>query len=102
MARQLTVIAFIRAKHGAEQELGRRLKALVEPSRAEPGCINYDAHCDRDDPRMWVMYENWKDRSDLDHHFTMPYPKAFIADLPQFVEGEIEMHYLDMQSAMAR
>lgn len=100
MARQLTVIAFIRAKEGKQDELGRRLLALVGPSRAEAGCINYHAHQDRDDARMWVMYENWNDRADLDHHFTMPYHKQFIADLPQFVEGEIEMHYLDMKSAL--
>jgi quinol monooxygenase YgiN len=98
MAKQLTVIAFIRAKKGAEKELGNRLLALVGPSRAEPGCINYHAHRDEQNPGEWVMYENWKDRSDLEHHFTMPYHKAFIADLPKFVEGEIEMHYLTMQS----
>jgi quinol monooxygenase YgiN len=98
MARQLTVIAFMTAKAEKENELGSRLLKLVGPSRKELGCINYHAHQDRSDPRKWVMYENWQDRSDLDHHFTMPYHKQFIADLSQFVEGEIEMHYLDMRS----
>lgn len=40
---QLTNIAFIHAKPGSWEALGRRL-ALVEPSRQEPGCINYDLH----------------------------------------------------------
>ena len=99
MAKQLTVIAFITAKPGMEDELGRRLLNLVGPSRKEAGCINYHAHQDRSDPRQWVMYENWLDQADLDHHFTMPYHKQFIADLPLLVEGEIEMHYLDMRSS---
>ncbi len=33
---QLTLIAFIRAKKGIGNELGRRLLTLVEPARAEP------------------------------------------------------------------
>ncbi|RWX36657.1 putative quinol monooxygenase [Rhizobium leguminosarum] len=102
MARQLTVIAIMKAKKGAEEELGNRLKALVEPSRSEAGCINYDCHQDQENPGEWVMYENWKDRSDLDHHFTMPYHIKFIADVPDLIEGEIEMHYLDMRSQFAR
>jgi len=98
MARQVTVIAFVKAKEGKEDELGRRLLALVGPSLSEPGCISYHAHQDRDDPRLWAMYETWKDRSDLDRHFTMPYLTQFAADSPQFVEGEVELHYLDLKS----
>jgi len=36
MSEPLTLIAFLRAKPGAEEELGRRLSALVEPTRREP------------------------------------------------------------------
>lgn len=37
---QLTLVAFVRAKKGMGDELGRRLSALVEPARAEPGNVN--------------------------------------------------------------
>jgi hypothetical protein len=36
----LRVIAFVKAKDGKREELGRRLIALVDPSRTEAGCIN--------------------------------------------------------------
>lgn len=44
MPRELTLVAFLRAKPRQSEELSRRLNALVEPTRAEAGCINYDLH----------------------------------------------------------
>ena len=38
MSEPLTLIAFLRAKPGAEEELGRRLSALVEPTRRARRC----------------------------------------------------------------
>jgi quinol monooxygenase YgiN len=70
---QLTLVAFVRAKKGMGDELGRRLSTLVEPARAEPGNINYDLHRSHDDSDVWVLYENWKNPSDLTAHFELPY-----------------------------
>src|SRR6516162_1566156 len=50
MAKQLTLLAIIKAKADQANELGRRLAALVAPTRAESGCINYDLHRSNDDP----------------------------------------------------
>lgn len=55
----ITVVARFRAKRGMENRLRQELIALVEPTRREPGCINYDLHQDRDDPVQFLFYENW-------------------------------------------
>lgn len=77
MSQQLTVLAIARAKPGKEAELGKRLLALVEPSRAEEGCISYDIHQSNDDPATWMAYENWRSDEDLALHFDTPYLRAF-------------------------
>jgi quinol monooxygenase YgiN len=100
MAKQLTVVAFIRAKEGMENELGERILRLVPLSRDEPGCIDYNTHQDRDDPRQWVMYENWRDRADLDRHFTMPYHREFVAEFPRLVDSE-RAYFLDIKSKLS-
>ena len=41
---QLTILAFFRAMAGRTQALGTALSALVDPTRAEPECLNYDLH----------------------------------------------------------
>ncbi|MFC4235195.1 putative quinol monooxygenase [Thalassospira xianhensis] len=77
MSQQLTVLAIARAKPGKENELGKRLLVLVEPSRAEEGCISYEIHQSNDDPAIWMAYENWRSDEDLALHFETPYLRAF-------------------------
>lgn len=101
MSEQLTVIAFLRAKPGAEEELGRRLMELIEPSRQEPGCLNYDLHRSNTDPAVWCMYENWRSQADLDLHFQTEPLQRLVKDKEQLLVGDIEMHYLSMRSDRA-
>jgi quinol monooxygenase YgiN len=102
MSEQLTLIAFLRAKPGADAELGRRLSALVEPTRLEPGCIDYQLHRSNSDPGLWVLYENWRSQADLDLHFQMPYLRPMLADFPQLLRGDMELHYLHKVGDSAR
>jgi quinol monooxygenase YgiN len=98
---QVTNIAFIRAKHGRSEELGRHLLDLVEPSRSEPGCINYDVHRSADDPALWFVYENWRSNDDLAAHFTLPHMQSFIAALPELLEGELDLRRFTLASEPA-
>jgi hypothetical protein len=41
---QVTNLAFFRARRGQSEALGAALAALVEPTRLEAGCLNYDLH----------------------------------------------------------
>lgn len=40
---QLTIIAKLKAKSGAEERLLEERRKLVGPTLAEEGCINYDS-----------------------------------------------------------
>jgi quinol monooxygenase YgiN len=101
MRKKLSLVAFLYATPGMEQELGARLLSLVELSRAEAGCINYDMHQSNEDPTVFAMYENWVDRAALDLHFEMPYMKEMMAALPSLLRAPLEMHYLTMRSTPA-
>ncbi|RKP50484.1 putative quinol monooxygenase [Trinickia fusca] len=96
---QLTLIAHLQAKPGSEEELGRRLLKLVEPSRSEAGCINYDVHRSNDDPAQWVMYENWRSNADLDAHFAQPYLVEFVKDSADLLAKDMDIELLSMHSA---
>ncbi len=75
----VTVLATIKAKPGLEQQVREAVMALVEPTRKEPGCINYDLHQSLDDEATLMLYENWTSKKDLDEHLNMPYMKDFFA-----------------------
>lgn len=102
MSDQLTLIAFLRARPGVEDELGRRLSALVEPTRREPGCVAYQLHRSNSDAGLWVLYENWRSQADLDLHFQEPYLGDLLADLPGLLRQEMELHYMHKVGGSAK
>jgi hypothetical protein len=53
-------LAFFRARRGQSEALGAALGALVEPTRLEAGCLNYDLHRSVNDANVWFVYENWR------------------------------------------
>lgn len=74
---KMTVIARVRAKAGAEEKVKQECLALVDPSRKEKGCINYDLYQSTDDPTLFIFYENWEIREDLERHLETPHSLAF-------------------------
>ncbi|MDO3635145.1 putative quinol monooxygenase [Mycolicibacterium arseniciresistens] len=97
----MTNIAFIKAKSGLGDELGRRLTDLVEPSREEAGCINYDLHRSETDPDLWCVYENCCTAEDLAQHFDLPHMQTFAAEVPRLVEGDLDLRRFRMVSSPA-
>ena len=88
MTRQpLTAMGVVRAKPGREEELGRRMTALLSPTRAEPGCLLYDLYQSTEDPSVWVLIERWRDAADLDAHVQSPHMQAFLAGAGDVLGG---------------
>jgi quinol monooxygenase YgiN len=73
----LTVIAHIRAKPGQESRVRQFLEALLAPTRAEAGCINYDLHQSQSDPALFVFYENWRSEAHLEAHARSAHIQSF-------------------------
>jgi len=68
MPKPLTVVAVFLANPGLENELAASLQALVAPTRAEDGCLNYDLHRDLEMPGRFLFYENWATREQWQAH----------------------------------
>lgn len=64
----LTVVATIKAKPGREDAVRAELRKLVPPTRDEQGCIQYDLHESTSEPGLFLFYENWTSREDLERH----------------------------------
>lgn len=87
----LTVIAYMRAKPGKEQQLYDALQALVEPTTREKGYVNYDLHQGVEDPAVFFFYENWESGEDLDAHLDAPHLQSFVSLLPELLDGDLTL-----------
>jgi quinol monooxygenase YgiN len=77
--KSLTIIALVKAKPGKEAEMRNELLTFVEPSRRDPGCVNYDLHQSVEEPARFLFHENWASKESFDQHMQMPHLQAAIA-----------------------
>lgn len=84
----LIVAAKMVAKPGKEDALRATLMGLIEPTRAEAGCIQYDLHEEQGKPGTFLFFEKWKSKQALDEHSAMPYLKALFTVAPEQIEGD--------------
>ena len=54
------------AKTEREAEVAALLAKLTEESRKEPGCVTYQAHRHKTDPKRFFIYEQYKDDTALE------------------------------------
>ena len=96
-----TIIGTVVAKPEMRDELMRILAAQVAPTRAEPGCINYDFHCDKADPNVFIFYENFVNKEALEDHLKKPHLKPLIDRLDELLAKPVDIRYLEMLSLRA-
>ena len=97
----VTIIGTVTARAETRDELYGLLAAQVAPTRAEPGCINYDFHVDAADPCCFVFYENWQSQADLDAHLAMPHLLPLFSQLDRLLAKPVDIRHLTMLSDMA-
>jgi quinol monooxygenase YgiN len=95
MSKQITTIARLKAKPGAEARLEELLKSLIEPTRAESGCIDYTMHRDLEEPGAYYFYDNWRSQEDLDAHFETPHIKRVLEIAPDVLAEPLKLIRLE-------
>ncbi|SON51965.1 putative quinol monooxygenase [Vibrio tapetis] len=88
---KLTIVANIVANEDKIELVRTELLKLIELTRAEEGCINYDLHQDNDNPAHFVFYENWTSRELLQAHLASQH----IADYVAATEGSVAQFTLN-------
>jgi len=64
----LILAVHLTIKSGHEDELTDTFRKLQEETRREPGCISYIVQRSRENPRHYLIYEQYKDQAALDAH----------------------------------
>lgn len=87
MATPLTIVARIEAKPDQVELVKSELMKLIEPTRNEQGCIQYDLHQDNDRPEAFLFYENWETRALWQAHMENVHLKAYLMATDGAVTG---------------
>lgn len=79
MKNRLTIVAHIEAHADKIELVKSALLKLIEPTRNEEGCINYDLHQDLERPEVFKFYENWESRELWQIHMDSQHLKTYSA-----------------------
>jgi quinol monooxygenase YgiN len=83
---ELTLIVRIKAKPGRGPDLEAALRAVVEPTHREPGCIRFALHRLVTDANVYVLVERWSSKQALEAHLQEPYLRTLLAQLQELAE----------------
>ncbi|OBT13870.1 antibiotic biosynthesis monooxygenase [Vibrio sp. UCD-FRSSP16_10] len=94
---KLTIVANIIAKSDKIELVKSELLKLIDVTRAEEGCINYDLHQDNENPAHFMFYENWQSRELWQVHMN----NQHLADYMLATEGAVEQFLLNEMTHIA-
>ena len=87
MAHQkLTIVAKILAKAEKRDLVKKELLKLIDITRSEKGCINYDLHQDNQNENLFLFHENWESRELWQAHMG----NTHLADYMKATDGAVE------------
>ena len=69
-------VTFI-SKDGCEKQMKELLSAMVEPSKAEKGCIFYEIVQYKENPKKFMAVETWENEEALDGHKASAHYKTY-------------------------
>ncbi|MEM8843639.1 MAG: putative quinol monooxygenase [Pseudomonadota bacterium] len=84
--KKLTIVANIKAKKDKIDYVKAELEKLIDITRAEKGCLNYDLHQNNDDPAHFLFYENWESRDLWQTHMNNQHLKDYMSATETAIE----------------
>ncbi|MEK6721590.1 MAG: putative quinol monooxygenase [Chloroflexota bacterium] len=81
----LVIVVIFRARPRQEEALGAELRALVEPTVREPGCLNYDLHISNEQSDLFFFHETWQSVEHHQAHRDTAHVQRFLAISPDLV-----------------
>lgn len=75
----LTIVAHIKAKTDKIELVKAELEKLIDVTRAEQGCVQYDLHQDNENPARFLFYENWETRELWQSHMANQHLRDYLA-----------------------
>ncbi|MFV3403828.1 MULTISPECIES: putative quinol monooxygenase [Pseudomonas] len=98
MSQQHAFILKAKTRPEMAEAFEQLFRPFVEPSRQEPGCIEYHMLRDRQDPSLFVFFEVWADQAALEVHSALPHMQAFFERRMDYLERDFDIQMIDMLS----
>lgn len=86
-----------KAKPEKRIEVIELCKGMLEPSRAESGCVTYRFYQETADENAFFFYEEWKDQAAVEYHTSSDHYRVFQMKFPALLQKDavVTIHSVD-------
>ncbi|MFV8328253.1 putative quinol monooxygenase [Flavobacterium sp. ZS1P14] len=74
---QINLTVIIKSKPEDTETLKSLLLDLVQNSKKETACLQYDLHQSKEESNTFIFHEIWENQNGLDNHNQQPYILSF-------------------------
>ena len=82
----LFLFARFHARPGCERRLQQAISEVQSPTRAEAGCLSYQAFQSVRDTSEFYVHSRWQDQSAFEHHAGLSHTLRFVAYVEQLLD----------------
>ena len=91
----LILYAEFTARPGSESQVETLISGLAQDVRREPGNTEFTVYRERDNPRKFFVFEQYRDEASFTAHITAEYGVVFNQQLSSLIEeGESQLTWL--------
>lgn len=84
---ELDLFVRLHARPGRRDELFRAMLEVRGPTRAEPGCLDYQVFHSVRDPDEYCIHSRWRDRAAFERHANLPHTVHFLATIREVTDN---------------
>ena len=88
---ELFIFARFHAHEDQDAAVAAALRAVVIPTRAEPGCLAINAFRSTRDRRLFFIHSRWLDEAAFETHATLSHTVRFIALVQTLIDHPLEV-----------
>lgn len=85
-------VSKIFVKKDKVDELIELFKEMIEPTKKEEGCIQYEMYQDEEDATILIVLEQWESRENFDMHLQSEHFERIVPKMSELMVKETEMN----------
>lgn len=82
------IFARFHARPARESEVEAAIRAVIAPTRDEPGCLEIHGFRSIQQPGLFYIHSRWRDQAAFDAHASLPHTRHFLELIETLIDQE--------------
>lgn len=88
---ELTIFGRFHARPGQAKAVAQAIREVGRPTRAEAGCLSYQAYRSIQDADLFHIHSRWVDEAAFEAHVALPHTVRFLAAVEPLIDHPLSV-----------